>query len=115
MVSCLQVIIESFEKTERTEAWEVQPRAVEDFVDAWADFDDGLAPSLLSLHLHTCLQLNPIETCYWDCYKCSSKALREKLHRVSNLYSIMCGCLSTRYAVLMIEKDTCRIWHNTWR
>lgn len=38
------VIIESFEKTQRTEEWAVQPSAVEDFVETWADFDDGLPP-----------------------------------------------------------------------
>lgn len=42
------VIIESFEKTQRTEAWAVQPSAVEDFVETWADFDDGVHQPLHS-------------------------------------------------------------------
>lgn len=53
------VIIESFEKTQRTEDWAVQPSAVEDFVEAWAELDDGscllnppsiFTPSLMCPH-----------------------------------------------------------------
>lgn len=50
------VIIESFEKTQRTEEWAVQPSAVEDFVETWADFDDGAVSQCLHvdvyIHLH---------------------------------------------------------------
>jgi hypothetical protein len=38
------VIIENFEKQQRTESWAVQPSAVEEFVEAWVDYDDGMTP-----------------------------------------------------------------------
>ena len=47
------VIIESFEKTQRTEDWAVQPSTVGDFAEAWAEFDDGVSlfnlPSIVRL------------------------------------------------------------------
>jgi hypothetical protein len=35
------VIIESFEKQQEQEQWKLNPQSLEDFVNLWAEFDDG--------------------------------------------------------------------------
>ena len=35
------VIIESFEKQQEQEQWKLNPQSLEDFVNLWAEYDDG--------------------------------------------------------------------------